>query len=65
MTTETKIRLQYAVWLVIGIPVCLFFSPLLAVCMFLTIKGDIAASLDGVNGSYRAYKAYVKKGGER
>ena len=65
MKTETKIRLWYLVWLVIGIPVCLLFSPVLAVCMFLTIKGDIAASLDGVNGAYRAYRAYVKKGGER
>ena len=62
MTTETKYRVQYLVWLVIGIPVCLLFSPVLAICMFLTIKGDIAASLDGVNGAYRAYRAYVKKG---
>ena len=62
MTTETKYRVQYLVWLVIGMPVCLLFSPLLAVCMFLTIKGDIRASLDGVNGAYRAYRAYVKKG---
>ena len=62
MKTETKYRLQYLVWLVIGLPVCLQFSPVLAVCMFLTIKGDIAAALDGENGAYRAYGSYVKKG---
>ena len=54
MKTETKYRLQYAVWLVIGIPVCLLFSPVLAVCMWLTIKGDIAAAMDGANGAYGA-----------
>lgn len=62
MKTETKYRLWYLVWLVIGIPVCLLFSPVLVVCMFLTIKGDIRASLDGVNVAYRTYRAYVKKG---
>lgn len=29
------------------------------------IKGDIRASLDGVNGSYKSYRVYVKKGTER
>lgn len=62
MKTETKLRLWYLVWLVIGLPVCLLFSPLLAVCMFLTIKGDIQAAMCGVNGAYRIYRAYVKKG---
>lgn len=62
MTTETKYRLQYFVWLLIGLPVCILFSPVLAVCMFLTIKGDIQAALDGVNGAYRAYRSYVEKG---
>ena len=64
MTTETKYRVQYLVWLLIGIPVCLLFSPVLAVCMFLTIKSDIKAAMDGVNGAYRAYRTYVKKGTE-
>jgi len=59
MTTETKYRVQYLVWLVIGIPVCVLFSPVLAICMFLTIKGDIEAAMAGVNGAYRAYRAYV------
>lgn len=65
MKTETKLRLWYAVWLLIGLPVCLLFSPLLAVCMFLTIKDDMKASMDGLNGYYGSYRAYVKKGGER
>lgn len=62
MKTETKYWLWYAVWLVIGLPVCVLFSPLLAVCMFLTIKGDIQAAMCGVNGSYRAYPVYMNKG---
>ena len=64
MKTETKYRLWYLVWLVIGIPVCVLFSPVLVICMFLTIKGDIEAAMDGVNGAYRAYRTYVKKGTE-
>ncbi len=63
MKTETKYRLWYLVWLLIGIPVCVLFSPVLAVCMFLTIKDDMKASMDGLNGwYYGSYRSYVRKG---